>query len=186
MISCPLGNANSILNKILSDFGELGTIKCFRIHLCYCEQIRIIKQQKMNQLIQIDISEFGVRLKQERERLGLTLSDFALLGEVNRMTQMRYESGASSPTIDYLHKIGGHGVDSMFLMTGLASADLIPMQNAVAFSQAIDLIDGIAKLHNFTPPPEFRLRAVSQIYQRILKFGVKKVTPTLEDLLNAA
>lgn len=139
----------------------------------------------MDQLIQIDVSEFGARLRQERERLGLTLGDFSLLGEVNRMTQMRYESGTSSPTVDYLHKIGTHGVDSMFLMTGLASAELIPMQNAVAFSQAIDLIDGIAKLHNFTPPPEFRLRAISQVYQRILKFGVKKVSPTLEDLLNA-
>lgn len=140
----------------------------------------------MNDFVQIDISEFGARLRQERERLGLTLSDFGLLGAVNRMTQMRYESGASSPTVEYLHKIGINGVDSMYLMTGLASANLIPMQNAVAFSQAIDLIDGIAKLHNFTPPPEFRLRAISQVYQRILKFGVKKVSPTLEDLLNAS
>src|ERR1035437_2970153 len=139
----------------------------------------------MDQLIQIDVSGFGARLKQERERLGLTLSDFGLLGEVNRMTQMRYESGASSPTVDYLYKIGSHRVDSMFLLTSLASADLIPIQNAVVFSQALDLIDGITKLHNFTPPPEFRLRAVSQVYQRILKFGVKKVSPTLEDLLNA-
>jgi len=72
----------------------------------------------------------------------------------------------------------------MFLMTGLPSSDLIPMKDAAAFSQAIDLIDGIAKLHNFKPPPEFRLRAISQVYQRILKFGVKKVSPTLEDLLD--
>lgn len=139
----------------------------------------------MNNLIQIDILEFCARLKQERERLGLSLSDFGLLGEVNRMTQTRYESGASFPTIEYLQKIGANGVDSMYLMTGVASTELIPMKDAVAFSQAIDLIDGIAKLHNFTPPPEFRMQAISQVYQRILKFGVKKVSPTLEDLLNA-
>lgn len=139
----------------------------------------------MDQFIKIDISGFGSRLKQERERLGLTLSDFGLFGEVNRMTQMRYESGASSPTIEYLYKIGAHGVDTMFVTTGLGNSELIPLKDAVAFSQALDLIDGIAKLHNFTPPPEFRIRAVLQVYQRILKFGVKKVTPTLEDLLNA-
>lgn len=139
----------------------------------------------MDQFIQIDIAGFGTRLKQERDRLGLTLSSFGMLGQVNRMTQMRYESGASSPTVEYLHKLGAHGVDTVFIATGFNSAELIPVKDAVAFSQAIDLIDEIAKLHHFMPPPEFRIRAVLQVYKRILQFGVKKVSPTLEDLLNA-
>lgn len=139
----------------------------------------------MNQYLQIEISEFGARLKQERDRLGMSMHDFAELGEVNRVTQMRYETGANYPTVEYMYKIGQHGVDTMFIATGFESSELISFKDAVAFSQAIDLIDEIAKLHNFTPPPEFRIRAVSQVYQRILKFGVKKVNPTLEDLLNA-
>ncbi len=138
-----------------------------------------------DQLFQIDSAGFGARLKQERERLGLTLSDFGLLGEVNRMTQMRYEVGTNSPTVEYLDRIGRHDVDTMFLVTGTPSSALIPLRDPVAFSQAIDLVDAIAKLHKFAPPPEFRMRAVLGVYQRILKFGVKKVKPTLEDLLHA-
>ena len=139
----------------------------------------------MEQNLQIEILGFGARLKQERERLDTSIQNFSKMGEVNRMTQMRYENETNFPTVEYVYKISQHGVDPIFLLTGLVSADLIPVQNAVAFSQAIDHIDRIAKLHNFTPPPEFRLRAVSQVYQRILKMGAEKVSPTLEDLLDA-
>lgn len=138
----------------------------------------------MNQLFQIDGSGFGARLKQERERLGLTLSEFGLLGEVNRVTQMRYEIGANSPTVEYLDRIGRHDVDTMFLVIGTPSSTLIPLSDPVAFSQAIDLVDAIAKLHKFVPPPEFRIRGILGVYERILRFGVKKVKPTLEDLLH--
>lgn len=138
----------------------------------------------MDQLAQIDSAGFGARLKQERERLGLTLSEFGSLGEVNRMTQMRYEVGANSPSVEYLDRIGRHGVDTMFLVAGIPSSILIPLRDPVAFSQAIDLVDAIAELHKFVPPPEFRVRAILGVYERILKFGAKKVKPTLEDLLH--
>jgi transcriptional regulator with XRE-family HTH domain len=139
----------------------------------------------MNQFIQIEINGFGARLKQERERLGLTLSDFGLLGQVNRMTQMRYETGSNYPTVEYMHKLGQHGVNIMFIETGLQTSDLVPFNDLEAFSQAIDLIDGLMKLHNFQPSAEFRGRSILKVYRQILKFGAKKVKPKLEDLLNA-
>ena len=140
----------------------------------------------MSHTTQIQISGFGVRLKQERERLGLTLSDFAGLAGMTRMTQTRYESGTHLPTVEYLLTSGCNGVDSVFLVTGVTSSNLIPMQNANAFSVAIDVVAEISKRHNVTFPPDFRLRAISQVYQRILKAGGKKVTPSLEDLLSAS
>ena len=73
----------------------------------------------------------------------------------------------------------------IFVTTGVGSSQLIPIQHAVAFSQALDLVDQIATQHSFKPPPEFRMRAVAQVYAQILKFGVKKVHPSLEDLLKA-
>lgn len=139
----------------------------------------------MNQFIQIEISGFGTRLRQERERLGLTLGDFGLLGQVNRMTQMRYETGSNFPTIEYLHKLGQHGVNTMFIETGLQASDLVPFNDLEAFSHAIDLIDGLMKLHNFKPSAEFRVRSILRVYRQILKFGAKKVKPKLEDLLSA-
>jgi transcriptional regulator with XRE-family HTH domain len=139
----------------------------------------------MNQYLQIEISEFGARLKQERQRLGMSMHDFAELGEVNRVTQMRYETGVNYPTIEYMYKIGRHGVETLFIETGLQASDLVPFNDLEAFSQAIDLIDELAKLHNFKPSAEFRGRSILKVYRQILKFGVRKVKPKLEDLLNA-
>jgi transcriptional regulator with XRE-family HTH domain len=140
----------------------------------------------VNQYPKIEISKFGARLKQERERLRMSMHDFAELGEVNRITQMRYENGANYPTVEYMYKIGQHGVDTLFIETGLKSSDLVPSDDLEAFSQAIDLIDELAKFHNFKPSAEFRNRSILKVYRQILKFGVRKVKPKLEDLLNAA
>ncbi len=139
----------------------------------------------MDQFIQIEILGFGTRLRQERERLGLTLSEFGLMGQVNRMTQMRYETGTNYPSIEYLYRLGQHGVNTMFIETGLQTSELVPFNDPEAFSQAIDLIDGLMKLHNFKPSAEFRGRSILKVYRQILKFGAKKVKPKLEDLLNA-
>lgn len=131
-----------------------------------------------------NMSEFASRLRQERERLGLTLQEFGALGQVNRMTQMRYESGASSPTVAYLGLIGQHDVDIIFLLTGLGPSELIPLRDMTAFSKAIDLVDNIAKTHGVELPAPFRIRSILRIYEKILKFGVKKVNPALADLLH--
>lgn len=139
----------------------------------------------MNQFIQIEIFGFGTRLRQERERLGLTLSDFGLLGQVNRMTQMRYETGTNYPSVEYLYRLGQQGVNTMFIETGLQTSELVPFNDPEAFSQAIDMIDSLMKLHNFKPSAEFRGQSILKVYRRILKFGAKKVKPKLEDLLNA-
>ena len=139
----------------------------------------------MNQFAQIRIFEFGTRLRQERERLGMSPHDFAMLGEVNRVTQMRYEAEANSPTVEYMHKIGRHGVNTHFILTGMQAEDTVLLKDFEAFSKAIDLIDQLAKSHNFTPSPEFRGRAILRVYKQICKFGAKKVKPTLQEFLNA-
>ncbi len=112
--------------------------------------------------------------------MGLSVGDFADLAGINRLTQTRYESGTSYPNVAYLHAISTH-VDTTFVLTGVASANLIPMQEAPAFSQAIDIVDGLAKAHNFKAPAEFRMRAISWVYRR--NDGPDGPTPTFEDLL---
>jgi len=141
--------------------------------------------KSMNECPQIQLSEFGPRLRQERERLGLSPHDFATLGEVNRITQLRYEDGANHPTVEYMYKIGQHGVNTHYILTGAHSEEAVLLNNFEAFSKAIDLIDQLAKSHNFTPSPEFRGRAILRVYKQICKFGAKKVKPTLQEFLNA-
>lgn len=139
----------------------------------------------MSDFIRIDINGFGLRLKEERERLGLSLSDFGSLGQVNRMTQMRYETGSNFPTVEYMHRLGQHEVNTLFVETGLHTSNLVQFNDLEAFSNAIDLVDDLMKFHNFKPSAEFRSRSILKVYRQILKFGAKKAKPNLEDLLNA-
>lgn len=66
-------------------------------------------------------AEFGARLKEERERKGMNQADFAALGGVGKLAQLRYEKGDRSPSAEYLDLIAGHGVDVGYLLTGRAA-----------------------------------------------------------------
>ena len=67
-------------------------------------------------------SSVGERLKQERERLGLTQEQLAQLAGHGKGTQINYEGGKTSPTVDYLLAVAAHGVDTVYVLTGSRSA----------------------------------------------------------------
>lgn len=58
------------------------------------------------------------RLREERERIGKSQRAFAELGGVSKNTQLAYESGSSSMTVDYLVRLEEHGVDIGYVTTG--------------------------------------------------------------------
>ena len=61
----------------------------------------------------------GLRLREERERLGLSQAEFGAIGGVRKLTQMHYERGRRSPSAEYLHRLQGRGVDSAYVLFGL-------------------------------------------------------------------
>ena len=61
---------------------------------------------------------FGARLREERERLGLSQEALAALGGVKRLTQSQYEKGASFPTVRYLAALDKVGVDLELVIFG--------------------------------------------------------------------
>lgn len=61
---------------------------------------------------------FGERLREERERLGMTQAQFGDLAQVTKKTQMLYESGDRSPKADYMAAVAEAGVDVQYLLTG--------------------------------------------------------------------
>ena len=61
---------------------------------------------------------FGERLKEERKRLGMNQTEFALLGGVAKFTQLTYEKGDSTPNLDYLRKLHEAGIDAHYVLTG--------------------------------------------------------------------
>ena len=59
-------------------------------------------------------------MRAERERLGLSQSDFgAAAGGVDRKSQFNYECGKRSPDADYLAAAAALGVDVRYVITGL-------------------------------------------------------------------
>lgn len=62
--------------------------------------------------------EKGERLKEERERLGISQADFAKACGVGRTAQFNYESGKRSPDGNYLHAASELGVDTGYVLFG--------------------------------------------------------------------
>ncbi|MDF0733643.1 helix-turn-helix transcriptional regulator [Pseudomonas entomophila] len=62
---------------------------------------------------------FGPRLREERERLGLTQRVFGDIGGVEPNAQGKYESGERTPRIDYLASLAAKGVDALYVISGL-------------------------------------------------------------------
>ncbi|MBJ2249018.1 helix-turn-helix domain-containing protein [Pseudomonas haemolytica] len=60
----------------------------------------------------------GSRLRQERERLGLSQKAFGEIGGVEANAQGKYESGGRAPKADYLSRVAERGVDVLYVLTG--------------------------------------------------------------------
>lgn len=61
---------------------------------------------------------YGVRLRAERLRLGLTQAAFALAVGVSKTSQVSYESDLYTPDLAYLEAATRIGVDPMFVLSG--------------------------------------------------------------------
>lgn len=64
------------------------------------------------------MDQIGVRLRQERERMGLNQTAFAALAGQSLKSQTRYERGERAPDSAYFSALKQHGVDVAFIMTG--------------------------------------------------------------------
>lgn len=66
-----------------------------------------------------DDSTFPARVREERERLGLTQTEFGRLGGVSKMAQWQYEQGKHWPTLEYIQNLqASGGIDIVYLVTG--------------------------------------------------------------------
>ncbi|WP_043199167.1 helix-turn-helix domain-containing protein [Pseudomonas putida] len=61
----------------------------------------------------------GPRLREERERLGMTQRVFGDIGGVEPNAQGKYESGERTPRVDYLAALSARGVDALYVLSGI-------------------------------------------------------------------
>jgi len=64
------------------------------------------------------MSEICNRLREERERLGMSQAVFGELGGVKANAQGNYEKGDRFPDAAYLAAVAGHGVDVLYVVSG--------------------------------------------------------------------
>lgn len=114
----------------------------------------------MSTVFGIQMSAIGERLREERNRLGLSQSDFGSRCGVQKNTQIHYESGERDPKSDYLVAAAGLGVDVLYVITGARSA---PAGGAVIssgeFSTALTA-EEVALLDNYRHSDDAGKRAV--------------------------
>lgn len=64
-------------------------------------------------------AQFGARLTEERERLGLAVHELAHIAGVTDYMQKRFENGTSTIPIDYLHALAARSdADVLYIITG--------------------------------------------------------------------
>lgn len=73
----------------------------------------------------IQMSGIGARLRQERERLGLSQKAFGEIGGVEANAQGKYESGERAPKADYLSRVAERSADVLYILTGTPTPTLL-------------------------------------------------------------
>ncbi|EFH8134085.1 transcriptional regulator [Escherichia coli] len=63
-------------------------------------------------------NNIGSRLREERERLGLSQQALGEIGGVKKLTQLNYEKGDRAPDTIYLTSVAEAGVDIVYVLTG--------------------------------------------------------------------
>ena len=68
--------------------------------------------------IGVFMSMLGERLKNEREKLGLSQEQLGAIGGVKKLAQFRYESGETFPNAQYLTEVSKVGIDVNYVLFG--------------------------------------------------------------------
>lgn len=68
--------------------------------------------------------DIGIRLREERERLGMTQESFGQAGGVLKRALIRYEKGERAPDATFLAALAAAGADVLYVLTGERSAVL--------------------------------------------------------------
>jgi len=75
--------------------------------------------------------DLGARLKAERERLGFSQTDFAALAGASKHSQINWEKGTAAPNAIVLAAWASHGLDVLYVVTGIRAQSVTDRSNAV-------------------------------------------------------
>jgi transcriptional regulator with XRE-family HTH domain len=125
----------------------------------------------------------GVRLREERERLGLNQEQLGAVAGTNRMTPSRYELGSHLPTLGFLAAVEEVGVDVDYVINGKRCVVALGSEDASLVGGAVAVVEDLLKKHNFAPSSEVRGRLVLQVLVDAARDGRKAKAPSLDQLI---
>lgn len=119
------------------------------------------------------LAQLSTRLKEARQKLGLKQAELALAGGVTRTAQVRYESGETAPSTDYLHGIQSTGIDIPYVLFGCSGSEVIDSavkatQSAMVdwhmIRQAFEDVEFFCQQYAPKCPIGYRWEMVAEIY----------------------
>lgn len=115
-----------------------------------------------------DQYNIGIRLKDERKRLGYNQTDFSAVAGMCRKSQVEYESGVRVPDGRYLSAIAAIGADIQYIITGAYSDSIIPTIPNNQYSQKTQVF---IKNYEALDKADKRMleRMVRTAYRQVLK-----------------
>ena len=112
----------------------------------------------------IEILGSAARLREERERVGLTQVECAERGAVGTRSQIRYEHGESSPQLDYLANMQAAGLDVHYVLSGVRQSD---GADSDVWLRAGRIVDKLAVRHGVKLDPDYRRRLIARLLTEV-------------------
>ncbi len=111
----------------------------------------------------------GVRLAEERKRIGHSQDEWASLTGIHRNTQIKYERGDVVPDANYLSIIETVGADISYIVSGskgviVKQAEVLGRECAIVFN-VVELLEiSLGKNRKFLSPQK-KARAASMLFR---------------------
>ena len=84
----------------------------------------------------------GDRLKEERERLGFSQTEFAAVAGASKNSQYNYEKGDRSPDAEYLAAVAERGVDILYVVIG----QRLPVAEPTLSADEVEMVEHVRAL----------------------------------------
>lgn len=109
--------------------------------------------------------DIGSRLREERERLDMSQSDFAAWGDASKRSQIEWEKGSQVPNAEFLAKVGAKGVDVQYVLTGVRGVSVAQVEQDLArLSDAWETLELALEATGRTLTPAKKRKAADALY----------------------
>ncbi|MNU87274.1 Helix-turn-helix domain protein [compost metagenome] len=110
--------------------------------------------------------ELFERLKEERNRLGMSQTAFGEIGGVKVLAQRNYESGKRSPDAEYLARVAAVGVDVLYIVTGARALSQQDLEADLArYGQAWETLEMALEATGRELSPAKKRKAADALYR---------------------